>query len=88
MLLAGEDGLPHELRQTNQKFVDWQLKWLEEVLSSGLKSGELAFAAPAKEQASFIYSAIQGAHIVAKFRKDKNDFKNSMNSLLSQVKAK
>ena len=84
MLLAEDDGLPQQLRSTNQGFVDWQFAWLEGVLTKGKTVGEISFQGPAKDQASFIYSAIQGAHIVAKFQKDRAGFDRAMQRLISQ----
>ena len=85
MLLAEDEGLPAQLRGANQDFVDWQLNWLEKVLSSGRDASEIAFDGKPQEQANFIYSTIQGAHIVAKARKDRLSFSEAMQHLLSRL---
>ena len=84
MLLAEDDGLPPQLRDANQDLVDWQLNWLEHVLSSGRDVAEIAFDGTPREQANFVYSTIQGAHIVAKVRKDRLSFSQAMQHLLSR----
>lgn len=85
MLLAEDDGLPKQLRATNQGFVDWQLAWMTEVLTSGRTRGEIDFDGRPEDQANFIYSAIQGAHIVAKSRRDRDGFAAAMQQLLDQL---
>ncbi|MGI9425963.1 MAG: TetR/AcrR family transcriptional regulator [Hyphomicrobiaceae bacterium] len=85
MLIAEDDGLPEQLRATNRDFVDWQLDWIENLLAKGRDAGEINFEGAPRELASFIYSTVQGAHVLAKFQNDLPGFKRTMNQLLARL---
>ena len=85
MLIAEDEGLPEQIRTTNRAFVDWQVNWLAEILENGREVGELQFEGPPIEHANFIYSSIQGAHVVAKIQNDSPSFKRMMDQLLAQL---
>ena len=84
MLMAENDGLPETLRLKNKRLVDWQIRWLKDVLDRGREANELHFSGPALSEAELMYGAIQGSHIVAKMRNDVQRFQQSMKQLLGR----
>ena len=86
MLMAQEDALPPKVRDANSQLVEFQLKWLTNVLEDGRTSGEIHFDGSAANQANEILSSVQGSHIVARSRQNRDAFSTAMDSLLRRLK--
>ena len=66
MLAAEHETLSDTMQDAINSFFDGHEIWLEQVLSAGKSSGELAFEGDAKVHAQVIVSNMQGALLVAK----------------------
>lgn len=76
MLIAEEAGLPDKVRLENLLFANWQLNWLKEQLERGQQRSEFKMLMPPKDAAEYIYSSVQGSHMIAKSHRNQHLFDN------------
>lgn len=66
MLGAETDALPEAVNAQAKRFFEQATAWLAQVLDTGRRRGELAFAATARTQALTFLSALEGAMLVGR----------------------
>ncbi len=69
-LAAELASLPDELQQEVVAFFDVHEQWLARLLQSGRKRGHFEFTGSAKQMAGLMFSALEGALLVARGRRD------------------
>jgi TetR/AcrR family transcriptional repressor of nem operon len=88
MLAAEVVTLPESVRAPLQRFFDDSETWLTELLESGRRSGELAFAGKARDQARLLLASLEGAMMVARSYRDEARFRAATRRLVANLVAR
>jgi TetR/AcrR family transcriptional repressor of nem operon len=85
MLAAEVATLPEGVRSGVRAFVGENEQWLSGVLAQGRKSGALEFEGPVKDQASLVFSTLEGAMLMARALGDESRLDKSVSRLFASL---
>lgn len=70
------DAVSPTVQSEVQRFIQFHLNWLEQTLEQGRQAGEFQFERPAKAEAEYLFSSIQGAITIARLTGSAKVFDN------------
>ena len=85
--LAGEiPALPEEMRLEVKQFMEAHQKWLEGILSSGRRSGELKFAEKPAHLSRMFFNTLQGTLLVKRSTDDLSQLQDVIKAITRMLK--
>ena len=85
--LAGEiPALPEEMRLEVKQFMEAHQKWLEGILSSGRRSGELKFAEKPARLSRMLFNTLQGTLLVKRSTDDLSQLQDVIKAITRMLK--
>lgn len=72
------DAVSPAVQSEVQRFIQFHLDWLEQILREGREAGEFHYERPAKVEAEYLFSSIQGAITIARLTSSAKVFDNVM----------
>lgn len=85
MLAAEFDTLPEGMRDEVMRFFERNEEWLMRELAAGRERGEIAFEGAPEDLARVVFSALEGAMLIARPHRDSTRFQAAVEHLLATL---